>query len=237
MGFKRRPPAGNVRRVKASGQNIRGVMTNKAGRLVQFESWAERALTLRLDRDRDVLDYSSQPEAFTFSDEQGKRHTYTPDFVVWRRTGPVEIHEVTLAQRRTRPDMRRREEAARQICRARGWRYVVHTEHSIPQGCELANLLALAGYRPTIYANQDVTRVVLERLGVGQAVALGTLVEQIGHDLNLPQGQVTAALCHLLWHGELMTDLEQLLFDRGAIVPGVRVWIDRRRTDNGSPAA
>jgi hypothetical protein len=35
MKFKRKPPQGNVRRVVSSGQSIRGVITNKAGRIVQ----------------------------------------------------------------------------------------------------------------------------------------------------------------------------------------------------------
>jgi len=229
MSFKRKPPAGNVRRVRSTGKNIRGVITNKAGRLVQFESWAERTLILRLDRDPEALDYGSQPEAFVFSDEQGKARTYTPDFIVWRRSGAVEIHEVTMSRRRLRPDMRRREKAARQICQGRGWRYVVHTEQSLPQGSELANLLALNGYRPTSYANEDVTQAAFEQLALGQMMALDRLVHQIGQELNLPEGQITAALCHLLWHGSLLTDFEQLLFDDGAIIPGVSVWIEQRR--------
>ena len=230
MSFKRKPPAGNVRRVRSTGQNIRGVITNKVGRLVQFESWQERALILRLDRDPEVLDYGSQPEAFEFTDEQGQARTYTPDFIVWRRSGTVEIHEVSMTRRRLRPDIRRREEAARQICRARGWRYVVHTEQSLPQGSELANLLALAGYRPTSYADEAVAQAVFEQLEPDQMIALDRLVQQIRSGLNLPQGQITAALGHMLWYGDLLADLEQLLFDEGAIIPGVCVWIEPGRS-------
>jgi len=153
MSFRRKPPAGNVRRVRSNGQNLRGVITNKSGRLVQFESWLERALILRLDRDPSVWDYQSQPERFHFTDEQGRSRSYTPDFKVWRR-GQIEIHEVTLSRRRMRPDLQRRETAARRICSDRGWSYILHTEQTLPQPGELANLLALAGYRPTIYANE-----------------------------------------------------------------------------------
>lgn len=232
MSFKRKPPDGNVRRVRSTGQNLRGVITNKAGRLVQFESWAERSLILRLDRDLDVLDYQSQPERYTFTTEEGKQCTYTPDFKVWRRDGLIEIHEVTLAERRVRPEMQRREQAAREMCREQGWQYVVHTEQSLPSGSELANLLALAGYRPTIYANQMVIQAVFEQLASGQAVAFRVLVRQLGQLLNLPEGRVTATLCYLLWHGELQTDLGRLLFDQGAIEPGVQVWIGRKGSHN-----
>lgn len=237
MSFKRKPVAGDVRRVRSIGQNIRGVITNKVGRLVQFESWAERALILRLDREPEVLDYQSQPETFTFSDEQGKQRSYTPDFMVWRRDGSIEIHEVTLSKRRIRPEGWRRERAAREICRARGWQYIVHTEHTLPQGSELANLLALAGYRPPVYAHQAVVQTVFEQLEPNQTVAFRMLVKQVSQTLNLAEGQVTGAVCYLLWHGQLMTDLDQLLFDQGGIVPGVQVWIGAKEGQNDTSKA
>jgi len=237
MSFKRRPPTGNVRRVGSNGHNIRGVITNKAGRLVQFESWAERALILRLDRDPAVVDYQSQPERFEFSDEQGRQRSYTPDFKVWRRNGAIEIHEVTLTRRRRRPDIRRREQAAREICRERGWQYVVHTEQGLPQGSELANLLALAGYRPTVYANQGVANAAFKQLASHQPQTLAVVVNQVKQSLNLAEGQVTAALGHLLWSGQLGADLNQLLFDQGTLVPGVQIWLDGEEAPDGSPTA
>ena len=237
MSFKGKPPAGDVRRVRSNGRNIRGVITNKAGRLVQFESWLERALILRLDRDPEVLDFQSQPELFEFIDEQGKKRSYTPDFKVWRRHGQIEIHEVTLTKRRVRPDLRRREQAAREICQERGWQYLVHTEQTLPQGSELVNLLALAGYRPTIYANQAVVETAFKQLASNRPVRFEVLVKQLEQALNAPEGQITAALCHLLWHGELGTDLNQLLFDQGAIVPGVCIWLERKESPNDPPSA
>lgn len=237
MSFKRKPPAGNVRRVRSNGSSSRGVITNKAGRLVQFESWLERALILRLDRDPEVLDYQSQPELFEFIDEQGKQRSYTPDFKVWRRNGEIEIHEVTLTKRRVRPDLRRREQAARKICQERGWQYLVHTEQTLPQGSELANLLALAGYRPTIYANQAIVETAFKQLASNRPEMFEVLVQQLEQALNAPEAQVTAALCHLLWHGELGTNLNQLLFDQGTILPGVCIWLERKEAPNDSPSA
>jgi len=228
MSFKRKPPDGNVRWVRSTGQNLRGVITNKVGRSVQFESWLERGLILRLDRDPGVLDYQSQPEQFRFSDEDGKQRSYTPDFKVWRHDGAIEIHEVTLSQRRRQPNMRRREQAAGEICRDRGWQYLVHTEQSLPNESELANLLALVGYRPTIYANQQVIQAVYEHLAGGPTVAFDRLVRQVGQGLNLSGAEVTATLCYLLWHGEVQTDLNRLLFDQGAIEPEVPLWLERK---------
>lgn len=226
MKFNRKPPPGNVRQVRSAGRNIIGGTTNKAGRMVQFESWSERALLLRLDRDPAVRDYGSQPERFEYVDEQGQRRHYTPDFIVWRYDGQIEIHEVTLTSRRRLPAIQRREAAGHRICQARGWRYLVHTEQDLPQGTELANLLALIHYRPTGYAHQAVTETVCQGLKPGQAVLLARLTRQVAQALSLPEPSVVAALGHLLWHDVLKTDLNQLIFGetRTGFTLTVPVW-------------
>ncbi len=229
MGLKRKPPQGNVRRVVSTGQNIRGVITNKANRTVQFESWAERSLLLRLDRDPAVKDYGSQPETFTFDDGQGKTRRYTPDFIVWRTDG-VEIHEVTCVQRRKEPRLQQREAAGAELCAERGWQYRVHTEQELPQGSELANLLALFRYRPTAYAQPAVAEALRARLGSGEAVALSVLIEQVAQELDLPEPGVVAAIGHMLWHGQLKTDLNHLMFGPtySGLMPGIFVWQEER---------
>jgi len=226
MRFKRNPPPGNVRWVGTTGQNIRGVITNKKGRIVQFESWAERALLLRLDRDPDIIDYGSQPEQFKFTDLQGKPHTYTPDFMVWRKDGRVEIHEVTLSIRRTRAEIVQRELAAETICLSRGWKYIVHTEHTLPQGSELANLLALFRYRPTVYANLAISGAVQHHLSQGNSIWLNHLALELETELAIPRPVILAALGHLLWQGSLQVDLNQPIFrvDRASFAPDIQVW-------------
>lgn len=225
MGLKRKPPLGNVRRVVSTGQNIRGCLTNKVGRTVQFESWAERALLLRLDRDPEVQDYGSQPETFEYVDEHGQTRHYTPDFIVWRSDG-VEIHEVTCSERQTRPELQQREIAGTKICAGRGWRYRVYSEQALPQGSELANLLALWRYRPTAYAHSHVAETVQARLTAGQPVTLVALIGELAEALALPVSRVMAALGHLLWHGTLKTDLNRLIFGPTltGVMPGVVVW-------------
>ncbi|NJN55822.1 MAG: hypothetical protein HC804_14405 [Anaerolineae bacterium] len=145
MIYKRKPPPGNARRVRHIGKNLHGITTNKRGRVVQFESEQERKLILLLERDATVVDFISQPETLTFIAENGRTRQYTPDFQVWRRSGQVELHEVTVAQRRqTKETSQQREAAAQQICQQRGWTYHIHTEETLPTGYEYANLDALA---------------------------------------------------------------------------------------------
>ena len=227
MGLKRKPPPGNVRRVASIGGNLRYTVVSSANETVQCESFQERKLTLLLDRDPTVQEYRSQPERFAFTDSQGKSRTYVPDFIVWRTSGTVEIHEVTLTSRQDRLSIQEREKAAREICQQRGWRYIVHTEQSLPQPTEEANLLALYRYRyqPTSYAHSDVTRVVQERLRHDGSLTFQQLSLEIMQRLDLPLPTVVSALCHLLWHGLLATDLDhQLIFHNAAPRADLSVW-------------
>lgn len=225
MAIHHKPPPGNVRRVASTGRNIRGVITNKAGRLVQFESWAERALLLRLERDRNVLDYGSQPERFEYLDAEGRRRAYTPDFIVWRGTEHIEIHEVTLEARRRHPQAQLREQVGATICQERGWQYVVETDQSLPQGTELANLLALFRFRPGVYADTVVAAVARERLSRDGQLLVHTLWADIVRELSLPGPKVAGALGHMLWHGQLLTELGRLIFVEGGLSASVLVWL------------
>jgi hypothetical protein len=107
-----------------------------------------------------------------------------------------------------------------------GWRYVVHTEETLPQATEEANLLALYRYRPTIYASAAVTAAVRARLVTGEARGIRLLIAEIVQALSLPQPTVISALCHLLWHRVIDTDLtSRLLFVNAALAPDVQVWL------------
>jgi hypothetical protein len=170
MPFKRKPPPGNVRRVICLGNNFRGVTTNKRGHLVQFESEQEHKLILLLERDSTVADYASQPETLHFQDDSGRQRSYTPDFQVWRIDGGIELHEVTVEARRVaRESLQQRETAAHAICGQRGWRYVVHTDETLPSGYEYTNLDFLAPFRAKSYATAEGTAWWLGQLAAGRS--------------------------------------------------------------------
>ncbi len=229
MALKRKPPTGNIRRVAPIGNNLRYTITSKADATVQCESFQERKLTLLFDRDESIQEYSSQPERFAFTDAFGKSRTYVPDFMVWRTTGEIEIHEVTLTERRDRLGIQEREKAARAICELRGWRYVVHTEATLPQAKEEANLLALYRYRPSIYANAAVTAALHQRLKGNERQAVHFLIPELAHALSLPTPTVISALCHLLWHRVIEADLtSDLLFVDAALTPSVQIWLNEK---------
>lgn len=225
MGLKRKPPPGNIRRVRSTGQNLCGVITNKANRTVQFESFAERSLLLRLDRSPDVQDYTSQPEHITFFDHAGKQHTYTPDFKVWHTNGQISLHEVTLTHRMEKPTLQQRHAAAAQACQERGWCYLIHTEDTLPQGSELANLLALWSFRSTAYDHRQVRLAIHDEFNIGDRRRLHDVVIQLAQRSGLSIPLVAACLYHLLWHDMLSMDWHRLLFNDAVPHPEAEVWL------------
>ena len=224
MSMKRKPPTGNVRSVISLGNNFRGVTTNKQGHLVQFESEQERKLILLLERDPQVVDYVSQPETLIFRDEKGRQRRYTPDFQVWRVTGQIELHEVTVQSRREgRSSLQERETAAKLICQQRGWQYVVHTDRTLPSGYEYSNLDFLSVFRAEAYADVEATTWWLGKLkGLGQVhpgLVLGQRKGNLGEDILLD------SLYNLLWYGKVEMNWCQPFFWQGDFHPGVRIWV------------
>jgi hypothetical protein len=207
----RKPPKGNVRRVTSIGRNLRGTFTNKAGHPVQFESFQERILTLLFERDTNIKDFRSQPFTITFTDQDKKERKYTPDFLVWRQNGAIEIHEVTLTERQECTRSRDREQAAEKVCHEKVWKYIVHTEKTLPQETEVANLLALLPYRLKKYAHEGVAKALHKHLAQTISDSLCDCSKNIAHSLNLPESIVFGAFCHLLWTGEISADLRSVL--------------------------
>jgi hypothetical protein len=224
MAFKRKPPPGNVRRVICLGNNFRGVTTNKRGHVIQFESEQEHKLILLLERDRTVVDYVSQPETLHFFDDSGRQRNYTPDFKVWRTDGQIELHEVTIeARRTTRESLQQREAAARAICQQRDWRYVIHTDQTLPSGYEYTNLDFLSAFRASTYADAETTAWWLEQLATEEPVHPQSILA--GTETEATAGSLLNGLYYLLWHGMIHMDWHRPLVWRGALHPAARIWL------------
>ncbi len=145
--------------------------------------------------------------------------------MVWKVDGTIEIHEVTLSERRLLPNAQRREAAAQKLCQKEGWRYVVHTENSLPNDTVTTNLLELYMFRPTVYFRSDVGVAAREKLSNGRHLPLPRLIQEISQELGLPVGVVSPGLYHLLWHGKIEADLRSLIFIDGAPLSHALVWL------------
>jgi hypothetical protein len=211
------------------------VTTNKRGHLVQFESEQEHKLILLLERDSTVADYASQPETLHFQDDSARERSYTPDFQVWRVDGRIELHEVTVeARRAARESLQQREIAAQAICGQRGWRYVVHTDETLPSGYEYTNLDFLAPFRAQSYATAEGTAWWLGQLLVGEPVRPRSVISRPGSELAT--ASLLNVLYHLLWHGIVQMDWHQPFLWQGDFHPAARIWLpDMPAVDSRRP--
>ena len=184
-------------------------------------------MLLLFERDKTVLNYRSQPETFEFTDKDKKLRRYTPDFKVWRTDGSIEIHEVTRTERQEQLRIIEREAGARKICQDRQWKYIVHTEKTLPQETEATNLLVLLRYRLKSYANSMVIAAVLEHLRQNSTLHLQRYAEYVAHQLDIAEPMVFTTLCHLLWHGEIYADLQKLLIFDSSFAPGAIISLPK----------
>ena len=224
MALKRRPPERNVRRVKTNSKNTWGVTTNQIGDTVQFESDNEKVLLLTMLRNREVKEVISQPRTIKYKDENGKKHSYTPDFEVHFHDGRVEIHEFSMAKKRLEKSIRDREAAAKIFCAERGWKYIVHTENDLPCKTEVANIKALRGYRPSSYCDKTIAQSINEVLANEKPILIETLANQVSSKLGVPRPLVLNTIYHKMWHRQLSFDPKTLLFIDGTPNPQALTW-------------
>jgi hypothetical protein len=178
-----------------------------------------------LDRDPSVVSYVTQPLTISFVDENGKKRHYTPDVKVMHSDGTVEIHEVTVAERRATDSARRRERAAREVCKSRGWKYIIHTEATLPGPTMDANLNYLITYRATAYADPDVIYAIQKDLEISSdGMPIYTLVIRIAKRTSVAKPRVLSTLLHMLWHGYAETDLDKLLISDGRVIRETMVY-------------
>lgn len=179
---------------------------------VIYESRLELARLIYADFNQNVTSIAAQPFLLE-AEVDGRWRRHVPDFLLRTPHGPVVV-EVKPRDRVSAPTVAYTLSWARQLIEDRGWDYEVWCE---PPPVELANLRFLAGYRDERRINQDVLELVkqadLDGLTVGQATAALP-------DLSSPL--VRAAICHLLWNGTWVTDLDAPLQATSVLRKGAR---------------
>ncbi|SRR6266849_7323881 len=113
-------------------------------------------------------------------------------------------------------------------------RSIVHTEKTLPQETEVANLLALLPYRLMKYAHGGISEAIHEHLSHTPSDSLSGCSHSIAHRLGLPESIVFGALCHLLWKEEILADLRsRLLIIDCMFNPAGKIWLPEREGKNG----
>lgn len=179
---------------------------------VIYESRLELARLIYADFNHNVTSIAAQPFLLE-AEVDGRWRRHVPDFLLRTPHGPVVV-EVKPRERVSAPTVAYTLSWARQLIEDRGWDYEVWSE---PPAVELANLRFLAGYRDERRINKQVLELVrkadLDCLTVGQATAALP-------DLSRPL--VRAAICHLLWNGTWVTDLDVPLQATSVLRTGAR---------------
>jgi hypothetical protein len=165
---------------------------------VIYESRLELSRLIFADFDRAVHRILAQPFLLK-AKAGGKIRKHIPDYFLVTDTGPVVV-DVKPGHLLAKPKVAYTFAWTRQLVEARGWRYEAWSEPQSPE---------LAGYRrPWLF-----DAALLDR--VRDADVEGRTFGELARALDdCDPAAVRAAVLHLLWLGELETDLSTPLSDR-----------------------
>jgi hypothetical protein len=171
---------------------------------VIYESRLELSRLISADFDRSVHRILAQPFLLKAKAE-GEIRKHIPDYFLVIGHGPVVV-DVRPGHLLARPKVAFTFAWTRQLVEARGWRYEIWSEPRTP---ELENLRFLAGYRrPWLFDAALLDRV---RAADVEGRTFGEVVRGLR---DCDPAVARAAVLHLLWRGELETDLSTPLSDR-----------------------
>jgi hypothetical protein len=171
---------------------------------VIYESRLELSRLIFADFDHSVLRILAQPFLLK-AVVDGKIRRHIPDYFLVTDRGPVVV-DVKPKHLQGKPDVAYTFTWTRRLVEARVWRYEVWSE---PPTAELENVRFLAGYRRSwLFDAAMLDRV---RDADMENRTFGELADGLD---DCDPAAVRAAVLHLLWRGELKTDLSTPLSDR-----------------------
>jgi hypothetical protein len=109
------------------------------------------------------------------------------------------------------------------VCQERGWKYVVHTDETLPSGYEYTSLYFLSAFRAQSYADPQATDWWLAQLRQHGPLHPSWGVAQAN------SGSVLDTLYHLLWQGVIAMDWHHPFFYQGDFHPQARIWLSEER--------
>jgi len=170
---------------------------------------------MTLDFGGDALQVSSNP--FWLLWPKGsvpKRHA--PDFFVRRRDGSVLVVDVKPEERISDRD-RIQHSRTREVCNELGWSYEEFTKIDVAVD---RNLRLLRGYHHSRFAPAaDIRAAIAAQVGLGrtQAIPLADLIGAVSECTDASDEEVICSIYHMLWRGDLHTDLANPLSWNSAV--------------------
>lgn len=200
-----------VRRIPRSRRSIRGMHPWRVrGRSLRFESTLERDFITRMVFDPEVVEVGEQPIEIIYT-RDGRRRTYTPDFLVTFRYRPGivaprhVIYEVKYWDdlRENWTEHRPKFEAAREWARNRAMGFRLATDRSI-RGPELENAKRLIPFLASA-GDPEHDEALLATLRRHGRIAVATLMQLLSTD-RLKQAHFYSSLWRLMAAGRVLAD-------------------------------
>ena len=169
-------PPTQQRQIPRKHGSVSGFHVFRGERTIPYESTLERDFITRTEFFLNVLDIIPQPASIEFTAPNGRRYTYTPDFLVYWRLGNREygsFPKPVLAEVKPEDAWRKhwrrwstKWKAARRYAREQGWRFEIKDESRIRDEA-LRNILWLARFKRT-QVDEDLSVEILNDLeGLG----------------------------------------------------------------------
>lgn len=179
---------------------------------VGYESRLEYANLLLLDFDSRVEWILSQPFLLE-GDDRSTTRRHIPDYLLGQADGSVCVVDVKPAEKLSMPKVRDSLDWSRHVIEKHGWEYRVLSE---PDPVALANLQFLAGYRRSFQFDPAETSAAVAEVGTSQT--FGEAVRAVT-PVTGDAGFARSLVLHLLWNGQLRTDLSELLSSTSIVEP------------------
>lgn len=197
-----------VRKIPISHNSVTGRHALGPGkRSVGFESTLERDFVSLMAFDLDVTNIEEQPVCINYADDEGRKHRYTPDYLVHRHNAQPLLAEIKPKKFLT-PDLEPKFTAAHQYATARGWAFEVWTEREI-RTPRLKSIQFLLPYR---HRPADAGRMacIQNHLDLYAPMNIDELLDTCWND-ETERSYGLSALWHLIAIGQVETDLNQEL--------------------------
>jgi len=162
-----------TRKIRPTRRSVSGVFSFRGEESVPFESTLERDFLIRKEFSPVVLKVIPQPVRIPFKALTGGTYTYTPDFLVYYRTGdypwgeglnPLLVEVKPRSEVRAHwPEMKPKYRAALHYAREQGWDFRIHDESRIRDQV-FQNIMFLQRYRRMCFAPEE-TKWILDNLG------------------------------------------------------------------------
>lgn len=198
-----------IREIRPTRRSVSGRFAFRGSVIVPFESTLERDFLRRVEFFTNVSEVIAQPVEVPFTNPDGRAYTYTPDYLVYRRSASPELVEVKPAAE-WRPHAREwfpKWKAARRLARSRGWTFRLFDESRIRDRA-LENIRFLERYGRIRFPEDESARLI----GVVAAVSTLRVDDVLAVDAGIDdRRRTTAHLWHLVATRRLDVDVTRAL--------------------------